>query len=594
MTRRRWILFASGLIAGVVTLNGAVRVPAREIENVVAFARLYGAVRYFYPSDAAAGLDWNSFATYGVARVRRARDTQALRTTLNEMFGPLGPGIEVGARLAPLPQRGESEGALVAWRYLGVPFAWPIPRGAFTMKRTHRPYIRGAARFSQTVPASLLRNQRVKLTGRVRAIAEDSSGVAVLMLTGNRGSQESGFSDIMRDRPIRAPEWREYAIEGAVDADAADLTIGLLASGAVTADFDDLRLSVLDPTDGRWRPVALADGNFEAAANSGVNAWVQEGFRAVRVTRVVGDTPEGRQFLRIAPLPESVDAELFDEARPVAGAHIDISLGSALQARVPLVLPDDDPNGPAPTDALRALQNELSSIAVPAELRGVDDRLATTLIGWNVLRHFYPYWPQVGIDWDTRLRRQLEAAYKAASRDDEANALRLLLADARDGHAKLIDNVSETYVCPLCPLRRKDRAFLPLQFGVVNSRIVVTASALEDVPIGAIVSTIEGVRSSRRLNSELALVSGSDQWRTVRAVQEISTCQIDSVVTVRVEVADKGSRDIALRCNNAQPPAERRPTPVTELEPGIWTSMPRALKLRRWKRKSRLWRKPKP
>ena len=54
--------------------------PSREIENVAAFARLYGVVRFFYPSDAAATADWNHLAIDGVARVRtsharaRARD----------------------------------------------------------------------------------------------------------------------------------------------------------------------------------------------------------------------------------------------------------------------------------------------------------------------------------------------------------------------------------------------------------------------------------------------------------------------------------------------------------------------------------------
>ena len=53
--------------------------PPREIENVAAFARLYGVVRFFYPSDAAAELDWNRFAVHGVGRVRAARRGQPPR-----------------------------------------------------------------------------------------------------------------------------------------------------------------------------------------------------------------------------------------------------------------------------------------------------------------------------------------------------------------------------------------------------------------------------------------------------------------------------------------------------------------------------------
>ena len=50
------------LPAGAQTARAA----DRELDNVAAFARLYGVVRYFFPSDAAASLDWNQFAVDGV------------------------------------------------------------------------------------------------------------------------------------------------------------------------------------------------------------------------------------------------------------------------------------------------------------------------------------------------------------------------------------------------------------------------------------------------------------------------------------------------------------------------------------------------
>jgi hypothetical protein len=46
-------------------------------------------VRYFYPSDAAAGLDWDRFAVYGVKDARAALDAKGLETTLEALFSPL-------------------------------------------------------------------------------------------------------------------------------------------------------------------------------------------------------------------------------------------------------------------------------------------------------------------------------------------------------------------------------------------------------------------------------------------------------------------------------------------------------------------------
>jgi len=42
---------------------------AQRIANLRAFARLYGVVRWFHPSDAAAAVDWDRFAIDGVRRV---------------------------------------------------------------------------------------------------------------------------------------------------------------------------------------------------------------------------------------------------------------------------------------------------------------------------------------------------------------------------------------------------------------------------------------------------------------------------------------------------------------------------------------------
>jgi C-terminal processing protease CtpA/Prc len=112
--------------------------PTRELANVASFARLYGVARHFYPSDAAAALDWNRFAVHGVARVRAAGDETALRNELLRLFGPLGPGIEVASRLpSPLPAA-RAAGPLVAWRYLGPGLSGSAAGGPYAGKRTHR------------------------------------------------------------------------------------------------------------------------------------------------------------------------------------------------------------------------------------------------------------------------------------------------------------------------------------------------------------------------------------------------------------------------------------------------------------------------
>jgi hypothetical protein len=536
--------------------------PAPEIENVAAFARLYGVARYFYPSDAAAGLDWNRFAVHGVARVRPAASAAALRGTLEDLFAPLGPGLEIGPILPGPGAAGATGEPLVAWRYLGAGFGGSNAGGPYQGKRTHRATAAGIDGFvtvMQTLPAQALRGKAIRLRGQVRAVAADS-GAAALWLRVDRPNQAMGFFDNMQDRPIREPRWHEYTIQGTVADDAAFLAIGAMASGAVTADFDAIDLAAKGPS-GDWTPVPIKDPGFEAASDAGAAGWLRAGNSQTAVVSRPGEgARQGRQFLRFTPPPAgAADAELFADASPAPGAHVDVDLGSGLKARVPLALTDararSDAARQGSLDALAAV----ASVPGPSETPGLDERLADVVVAWNVLRHFYPYWTEAGVDWDARLRPRLESARAAETRAAQRDALRALVADARDGHGFVGDALDKT-----------EKGSLPVRLALLGDRLVITASAVpSDAPVGAAVSTIDGTPAAPRLAAATRLFSGTTQWREVRAASELAACPKGATVRLGIE-AGAESREVALICRPTPPPAEKRPEPVTELEPGVW------------------------
>ena len=71
---------------------------SRELTNLRAFARLYGVLRFFHPSDEAAALDWNRYAVLGVARVRGARDVAELEAALEKLIVPIAPTVQILGR----------------------------------------------------------------------------------------------------------------------------------------------------------------------------------------------------------------------------------------------------------------------------------------------------------------------------------------------------------------------------------------------------------------------------------------------------------------------------------------------------------------
>jgi C-terminal processing protease CtpA/Prc len=125
---RAWLDAASFRIVGPM---GAGDEPARpfkgrELDNLVAFTRLLGYVRYFHPSDQSAAADWDRVAIEGVLACANARDAAELAQTLEKYFRPLAPTVRVfptGEKPEPtaeLKAPKDPAAKAIAWLHLGV------------------------------------------------------------------------------------------------------------------------------------------------------------------------------------------------------------------------------------------------------------------------------------------------------------------------------------------------------------------------------------------------------------------------------------------------------------------------------------------
>jgi C-terminal processing protease CtpA/Prc len=99
-------------------------VTPRGLENLVAFTRLFGVVRYFHASDEAAAADWDAVAINGIEAVEGAQDASALAARLREIFLPLAPSARIYPITAPPQARPgkapEDATAIVAWEHTGL------------------------------------------------------------------------------------------------------------------------------------------------------------------------------------------------------------------------------------------------------------------------------------------------------------------------------------------------------------------------------------------------------------------------------------------------------------------------------------------
>ncbi|MBA5792975.1 hypothetical protein H1R17_06110 [Flavobacterium sp. xlx-214] len=70
-----------------------------EIKNLEDFAKLYGYVKYFHPSDEASTINWQSFATHGVHNILNNSNSNTSQTTLQKLFVPIAPTISFNNEL---------------------------------------------------------------------------------------------------------------------------------------------------------------------------------------------------------------------------------------------------------------------------------------------------------------------------------------------------------------------------------------------------------------------------------------------------------------------------------------------------------------
>jgi C-terminal processing protease CtpA/Prc len=127
---KAWIDSASLEILGAAGAGNEPPRPLDErgLDNLVAFTRLLGYVRFFHPSDEAAAADWAHVALAGVQAVESAATPAALAAALAAVFQPLAPALRVfpagGERpdVELTPPAGATP-HIVAWRHFGVGLA---------------------------------------------------------------------------------------------------------------------------------------------------------------------------------------------------------------------------------------------------------------------------------------------------------------------------------------------------------------------------------------------------------------------------------------------------------------------------------------
>jgi len=491
---------------------------SKIVSNLRAFAKLYGYVRYFHPSDEASRIDWDAFALYGAERIKSAKNVRELKSRLEELFLPLAPTAVISrADETPADSRNpipkDTSGLkVVAWQHRGLGFG----RGnsPYMSVRLNRENIlwtgMGAGVLTQGMDARSLRGKEIRLRAHVKASVQGVGNLAQLWLRADREGNKMGFFDNMEDRPILSPEWQEYEITGKVDADALMIFFGAILNGNGQSWWDGFRIWT-KREDGSWEPQDIFNPGFEEdAAGLKPPSWSAESPGFKYSVQEEG-AAEGNNCLLLECSSVKYKGKLFEE-HPQIGEAVVKELDAGLSCRIPLALYSDDrgTRGSENSVAFNSLVSKLESYQLgrlTANLEVV--RLADVIIAWNIFQHFYPYFEVLDVNWDEELAEALTAALTDTGEEDFFETLSRMVARLGDGHGNVMHK------------SRFALAGFPIRVEWVENQLVVTASEdPQHFQRGDIIRSIDGVGSEQVLLQTEELFSGSPQWKRFKACQQ--------------------------------------------------------------------------
>jgi hypothetical protein len=563
----------AALLALTGIAAGARPTTQETVANLRAFAKLYGYVRFFHPSDEASQIDWDRFAIYGAGRVRNCASEKELEQVLNQLFLPLAPSLQVlRATAAPRSVRLPADTAglkAVAWRHEGVMLG--DRPNIYRSLRSNRAAPLGAQERSiyQTMDPPNSTARRVRLRVWARASGDDRLDPPGLWLSAAKRNELSSGSLNLVACPIDSASWRRYeAIASLPAAPLAELMFGAYGTRNDSLWLDDFEVAVENDS-GRWQPLPVEDAGFEDTVSlMDSKAWYYYP-DAVRPSRTTENVHAGARSLLVVPESLKTDTtEFFSAVHLKPGEYVDKALDRGLACRVPLCLYSDARHTLPYADsaAFARLRRDVAAVMFDSlSGRELNVRLGDVTITWDILQHFYPYFDVAAKGWDTVLTAGFRSALADTSAADFLNTLRLMAAALQDGHASVS-----------CPAVLGERLILPCKVELVEGRVAVVATRdTSRFRPGDVVLAIDGVPAEDRLAEERRWTSGSPQFRTARALRRLVSGPKDSPVRVKIwRFPD--TLEIATRYDYG---GGQHATPevfcdagdsIRQLEPGIW------------------------
>ena len=511
MTILKPFIFVLVLIFLSCTEKSINKESAQKVENLKTFAKVYGYVKYFHPSDGAAEIDWNSFAIHGAKIVEKCESRNELINAFDTLFKPIAPSINFTTTksnkydLTNITPENPQDFKPTFWQHSGVGVGMdPELRTPYQSSRVNgiinKDYSYVVSKLAMRIEAAKFLGNRIKYKAWAKkGDAHSNNGYLRLVL-----EKSDGTSDLKK-APVVDEQWKLYEVIAKVDSLTSLIQLGIALGGKGSILYDLPQLFY--ENNGKWIEVPLENQDFEkeeSLSDYKINNWYFEGIGySCLLTNTDSYKGNKSAVLEYSGIIEKEKGEKLFDNQPSFGHIIEKEVGAGIYLQIPLVLYSNDKGTYPKSDSLSLKKLKDNLKEVPQETSDLSVRLGNVINTYNVFQHFYPYFDVVDVNWNNELEKALERSFKDSIPKDHLITLQKFTSPLNDGHIVVSYNRNSEWSTP------------PITWEWINDELVITNVLDSTIPlkIGDIVTEINGVTTVEyfsEINSRIS--AGTEGW----------------------------------------------------------------------------------
>jgi len=507
-------------------------------ENIKSFAKLYGYVRYFHPSDEASKIDWNKFALYGVKEVEKASDKKELLAVLNKLFKPVAPSVLIYSvndsiqfdvkSVTPPNVKDYKE---IYWQHLGLGNGKKRLNDVYQSERINRLIAisdeSGGGGYSfctitKRMDAKPYIGKEFEYTAYVKMGKNNASkGYLWARVDKDTTSRDKTlFFDNMSDRPIVSGDWSQYKVKGKIDSLARYIYFGAFTADTLPMFVDNMQFSIKDS---KGESTVIFSDGFENDSLNITPIGFSKGpgnrnnSKTGTVMVVTNEHYEGKNCVKVANTTDNskmIMAEPLFTFKPSIDKPFYADLGNEIHCTVPLMLygTTEQTYPAADTASFNSLLKKLNEQSMDKD--GKDLHYADLVIYYNKMQHFFPYFDVIKTNWEEAFTQALKENASCENNECFLPILKRFASKLHDGHGHVYSYSGN-----------QNFSFLPpIEIAWIENKLIITKilDKSSTLTIGTEIKKIENINSRKYYDSVAQYISaGTKGWLEERENMEI-------------------------------------------------------------------------